>query len=104
MIIKLSWLPWLVIAAGVLVLLDDGNWQGIPMIAVGVVWLILRSRKKNTDSTQTGNTSTAENTTASESCPPQLPSEQSPAAVYCSSCGSVNAADAQFCAFCGNKL
>lgn len=90
-VFKLSWLPWILIIAGV-ALLADGEAPGVVLLIIGVVWLFLKLRSKSKNSVSSKGQST----------PPKASSVKP--VTKCSRCGKENRPGSIFCENCGSKL
>lgn len=111
-VFKLSWAPWILIIAGILVGVEDPS--AFILTVAGVIWLVLRARKKmNFTSTTTAHKTKANPITLKidipkvDSSPATSEAQQNskPAAVnYCTKCGTPAESGFAFCTNCGSKL
>ena len=119
-IFKLSWLPYILILAGIL-LAAEGQPAALILCVIGGVWLYFKFKnKKAENSSNKPNTPNASyNTNASNAPypttnapqPTQIVSNPTPtvdanktAAKFCSKCGAKATPGSVFCSNCGNKL
>lgn len=107
-IFKLSWLPYILILAGILVAID-GDPAALILVVIGVIWLFFRFKKKREE--KASNTSSAPYSTTNTpqsnhivSNPAPTVEENKTAAKFCSKCGAKATPGSVFCSNCGNKL
>lgn len=105
---KLSWLPYILILAGILVAID-GDPAALILVVIGVIWLFFRFKKKREE--KSSNTSSvpyaapnAPQSTHIVSEPTSPVDANKPAAKFCSNCGAKATPGSVFCSNCGNKL
>ena len=117
---KLSWLPYILILAGILVAID-GDPAALILVVIGVIWLFFRFKKKReekaSNNPNTSSTSYNANTSSTPYAAPNAPhathivsesaspvDASNPAAKFCSNCGAKATPGSVFCSNCGNKL
>ena len=111
---KLSWLPYSLILAGILVAID-GDPAALILVVIGVIWLFFRFKKKREE--KASNNPNASNTSSAPYAAPNAPhttqivsdsvspaDANKPAAKFCSNCGAKVTPGSVFCSNCGNKL
>ena len=118
-VFKLSWLPYMMIIAGIAVI-SEGEPTGLICIGIGGVGLYFKYKNKNSGTTsQSGTASSASKpavssktvnsapkaVTAVQSAPKTQPVEQAkPAGKFCRHCGAKVEPDDIYCVECGEKL
>lgn len=111
MVIPMKWFPWLILIVGVITLAGGEAETGFVMVAVGGIWLFLRSQSKNKGSA--GSSSQSAPSAGTIDPPPKQPSQtvqtgQGPQAKqhvsFCPVCGARANSGAAFCMSCGTKL
>lgn len=105
---KLSWLPYILILAGILVAID-GDPAALILVVIGVIWLFFRFKKKREE--KSSNTSSVPYAAPNAPHATHIVSESAspvdankPAAKFCSNCGAKATPGSVFCSNCGNKL
>ena len=118
-VFKLSWLPYMLIIAGIAAI-AGGEPAGLVFIVIGGVWLYFKYKNKNSGTTsQSGTASSvskpaATNNTVNsapkavetvQSAPKTKPVEQTkPVGKFCRHCGAKVEPDDIYCVECGEKL
>lgn len=116
---KLSWLPWMLVFAG-LYGASEGASEAIIMSVIGGLWLYFKYKNNNSGTTsQSGTASSASKpavsgktvksapkaVTAVQSAPKTQPVEPAkPAGKFCRHCGTKVEPDDIYCVECGEKL
>lgn len=101
-VFKLSWAPWILIAAGILVAMNDP--AGLVLTVAGIVWLVLRVRHQK-GTTGNGISSGAAQGTKTNTVKPQRTNPSKTTGMhYCPHCGKPIESDFTFCSNCGGKL
>ena len=120
LVFKLSWLPFILILAGIL-LAAEGQPAALILCVIGGVWLYFRFKNKKTGnaSSKPNTPNTPYNTNASNapysttnvpqsnhivSNPAPTVDANKTAAKFCSNCGAKATPGSVFCSNCGNKL
>ena len=100
-VFKLSWAPWILIVAGILVAMDDPT--GLVLTVAGIIWLVLKARKKKG---ATKSSVSPSFTKAKKSNATKMQQTNTSKAVmnYCPHCGKPVQSDFAFCTDCGSKL
>ena len=107
-IFKLSWLPYILILAGILVA-AGGDPAALILVVIGVIWLFFRFKKRreekasNTPGAPYATTNVPQATHAVSNPAPTVDASKS-TANFCSNCGAKAAPGSVFCSNCGNKL
>ena len=107
-IFKLSWLPYILILAGILIAID-GDPAALILVAIGVIWLFFRFKKKreekasNMSSAPYPTTNAPQSTHVVSNPAPTVDANKS-TAKFCSKCGAKATPGSVFCSNCGNKL
>ena len=119
-VFKLSWLPYLLVIAGISFLVEGQVLPGIALAVLGGIWIYIKfTDKKSEKSNQSNSTSTASKpavssktvnsapkaVTAVQSAPKTQPVEQAkPAGKFCRHCGAKVEPNDIYCVECGEKL
>jgi len=98
LVFKLSWAPWILIVAGILVAMDDPT--GLILTVAGLFWLVLKAKKKK-GVTQSG---VAPDSTKTDTTKTQQTNTSKAVMNYCPHCGKPIESDFAFCSNCGSKL
>ena len=98
LIFKLSWVPYILIIAGIAVA-ADGDASALILTAIGIIWLIIKYYNKSKNSS---NSNTQNETSFSTNSAPAT--NQSANVKYCRNCGAKLEDGDVFCVECGSKI
>lgn len=99
-VFKLSWLPWMLVIAGISLLADEQGEGGI-LVLIGAFWLFVRLLSKSGKNVG-GSGAPSSAAQVSDSVPTNT--TMGKPAAKCPLCGKENRQGALFCEDCGSKL
>ena len=102
-VFKLSWLPYMLIIAGIYFLTDGQIGAGLVFCALGGGWLYSRFSNKPAAGGKTGSTKQIESDSVYKSSTPQS-AEKKMSKKFCQYCGAEVDLYDMYCSACGKKI